>query len=236
MIKEGLARLLWNKEWDRLPALVDQEPATVRKLFSLLFDREPLLAWRAVLGFGVLARHRPDPVRRALSRLAFALNDEATICAWMNAPAVGEMAAARPALTRDVVRIIVHYFEDEETCRGTNRNVRVLCAALWAVGRVGSRDPELVREVWPTLSGFTRDREAEVRAHAWWAVGAIRRGTPDGGWSLPEFEEVETAADPVAVFDPETAEFVTQSVERFARQALEESPRFEERAASDDKG
>lgn len=176
--KADLVRLLLEQAWEKLPEQVEQDGAMLRKLFTLLYDREPLLRWRAVLGFGLLARERPHIVARTLSRLAFALNDEASTCGWMSAPAIGEMSAQNPELTRSVVRIVVHYITDLETCHQENRNVELLCSALWAIGRVASRRPELLHEVQESVRLFMQDPEPQVRGHAYWCAaqgGALCR-------------------------------------------------------------
>lgn len=175
--RERLGRLLADKRLAELPAMLDRGGGGVlRKLYALLFDET--LGWRAVSAFGVLAEARPALVRRTVSRLAWSLNDEASTCGRLNGAALGEMAARNPDLTRQVVRIVVHYCEDYETCHGINRNVEVLCAALWAVGRVGSRQPELAAEVAGTLAGFMADPVAEVRGHALWALAQAGLRTP----------------------------------------------------------
>ncbi|NGZ28559.1 MAG: hypothetical protein G8345_16920 [Magnetococcales bacterium] len=213
-VKDELRTLLEQKQFDALPQLANQDGAVVRKLFSLLYDSEPLLRWRAVMGFGILAAKAPGKVGRTVSRLAYALNDEASICAWSTAPAVAEMAHHNPALTKEVVRIVVHYVEDAEACQSSNRNPVVLCSALWAAGRVGIRQPELIAEIWPTLQNYSRDALADVRGHAYWAMGL--RGErhqdpiPMEGWN---------DENPATVFDPRVGDLITLPVREFARQA-----------------
>lgn len=223
-VKDGVRACLLDQDYPRLIARIQDDPAGVRKLFSLLYDAESLLRWRAVVGFGMLAEQAPQRVERIVSRLAYALNDEASICAWSTAPAVAEMAHRQPALTRNVVRIVVHYFEDVEACQSTNRNPVVLCSALWAVGRIGVGQPQLLEqeEIWPTLAGYTADPLPEVRGHAYWAIGhgrllaqpALQRQA-----ALVSRDGLTDGAT-VAVFDPETGEMPVQAVGELARQAL----------------
>lgn len=218
-VKTILTRLLEEGYWDQLPALAREDGATVRKLFALLYDRDPLLRWRSVLGFGVLAREQPASVERTLSRLAYALNDEASICGWMSAPAIGEMTAQNPALTDRVVRIVVHYITDVETCHGGNRNVEILCSALWAIGRIATRRPELLREVEKTVAGFMTDPVAAVRAHAWWCMGQAGQLHRFEGTALGEGD-----ARLASVFDPVSGTFREEPVAFFARLALSGTP------------
>lgn len=198
-----------EKRFDEAVALAALEPSGIRKVYALLFDRDPALAWSAVLVMGGLAAAHPVKVKRTLSRLAYSLNDEASTCAWMAAPAVAEMTVANPDLTRDVVRIILHYFEDEETSHGPNRNVDVLVSALWAIGRVADVVPALVAEVMPTIRRFCVDLDVVVRAHAFWALARM----------APEVARHEVREDDqamAAVFDPDRADWIRQPVFQFA--------------------
>lgn len=214
--REQVVRLLADKRFADLSDLANARPGVVRGLFSCLYDRDPLLQWRAVLGFGELAAHAPGRVERTLSRLAYALNDEASICAWMSAPAVGEMTARNPDFTRRVVRVIVHYFTDPEACHGVNRNLQVLVSCLWVVGRIGSVHPALFHEVGAVVQGFMSDPVADVRGHALWAV-VQASATRD--WPVPGEMREDTA--PTVVFDPVSAEFQSGSVGSFARRLLD---------------
>lgn len=221
-LKAQLRQCLQERAFDALSALVVGHPAGVRKLYALLYDAEPLVRWRAVLGFGRVAERAPELVRRTVSRLAYALNDEAGVCAWSTAPAVAEIGHRHGDLTKEVVRIVVHYFEDAEACQSVNRNPVVLCSALWAVGRVGVRQPTLLEEVWPTLARYTGDALPEVRGHAYWAMGHSRL------LARPAIRGHEVKADrrgvtdetPVSLFDPDTAEMPWRPVKTFAQQAF----------------
>lgn len=213
--KAHLVALLENREFHEIPVLARRDSATVRKLFALLYDRDPLLRWRSVMGFGWLAEQWPEGVERTLSRLAYALNDEASICGWMSAPAIGEMTGRNPSLTGRVVRIVVHYITDVETCHGGNRNVEILCSALWAIGRIATRHPELLGEVQDTVTRFMADPESMVRAHALWCVGHAGRG---GVFQIPPSALTDDA--PARVFDPASASFQEEPVAFFARMAL----------------
>lgn len=212
--RDLLIQILNQGRLDRLPDLADRHPDLVRKLYALLFNRDELLGWRAVLGLGELAAHRPGKVRRTISRLAWSINDEASTCGRLNPAALGEITARNPELTREVVRIVVHYFEDPETCHGSHRNVEVLCSSLWAIGRIGQPLPHLVEEVLPTLIRFLADPLPQVRACAAWAMGRAgmgRTALPD-----PLVSTLLQDSARVAIFDPDVGDRVSRSVAQWA--------------------
>lgn len=210
--KKALAELLLNKAFVELPAFFDDHPAAVRKLYALTYDRNPLLRWRAVSGFGMLARHRPDKVDRTLSRLAYAFNDEASTFAQMAAAVVGEITAAAPELTDRVVRMGVHYLEDEETCHGPNRSVAITLSSLWGAGRAASKRPEVVAGVIETLVRFCRDPEPDLRGHALWVMA--RAGLPLAGGLL---ETLRADGAGVRFYDPVSTELIASRVGDFAK-------------------
>lgn len=209
--KTLLGKLLLDKAFEELPSFSDRYPSAVRKLFALTYDRTPLLRWRAVIGFGILARSRPEKVDRTLSRLAYALNDEASTYARMVAAVLGEMTAANPSMTDRVVRMGVHYLGDEETCHGPNRNVEILVSVLWGAGRTASVRPDIIAEIVDVLRRLTWDPEPDVRGHALWVLA-------QAGLSLDEDARRRLLEDRamVALFDPESAEFVMKPVAAYA--------------------
>lgn len=211
--KAAAMELLREGRYPELLHRLGERRKTVRVLRSLLYEDEPLVKWRAVTMFGWLAREKPELVIAEVDRLTWSLNDEAGSIGRGAPEALGEIARNNARMAVEGGRVVVHYIEDPETCRPPNRNPEILIGVLWAIGRMGERRPEDVKEVLAVVESFFEDPDPNIRGHAIWALGRIR--TVGCRESLRERLE-----DPGRVSVYEDEEMRSCSVGELARGAL----------------
>ena len=178
-LKKRVRDLLTAYDHDGLLELLSLDRRVVPMLNRLLFDREPLIAWRAVTALGWVAAEDPFVLEKVISRLFYTMNDDSGSIGWMAPPALGEICVGDPDLVEDFFPIIVSAVDNEVFRTG----------ALWAVGRVAPVRPDLVEESGPVLNQRLGDPRAENRGHAAWAAGRVRAAETRAGLQRLTWDE-----------------------------------------------
>ena len=156
-------------DMDGLREMAAVDPNLLSGLVALLNERDDLLRWRAIDALGQLCAERAvdedglatvvDQVRRQL----WAMNDESGNIAWHAAEAIGEILCRVPVLIEEFAIILVQHLNMPIFRAGT----------LWAIGRVASTQPDLLRGSARSVAGCLADPEPLVRAHAAWALARL---------------------------------------------------------------
>jgi len=178
-LREGIAALLRDGDYEAVLDKAREDRRTVRTLMGILYHDDELVRWRAVTMFGHLAAAEPGLVSPFIFRLLWSLNEESSVVGWCSAQALGEIARRNPALTKDSVRVVVHFLDDDEVCRPANRNTPILIGAIWAIGNLALQEPALTTEMGPALVTYLDDPDPDVRAHTAWALGRLAGGPGD---------------------------------------------------------
>ncbi len=169
--KEKIRALLVEEKYSDLLDLAGKEGSKVlQSLMSLLYDSEELVRWRTVSAFGKLALVEPELIQRVVSRLAWTLNDEAGAINWGAPVVICEIGSVNFPIVKEVVNIVLHYLNDTETCRPPNRNLDILTAVLWGVGRLGKEQPQILQNVVYFVISFLDDENIEVKGLALWGL------------------------------------------------------------------
>lgn len=177
-VNEEVQRLLGVRDYAGLAELAVQNRAVIRHLLSLL-SSEGLVRWRAMEGLGricgELGRHEPAAVEEIVEELA-APSEPAS--GGKPAPdAIGEIIKNRPDLYGRFMPRVLSFFEDEDRRRGV----------IWAVARIGKRNPELIQDAIPPLINALEDPDPEIRGMAAWSLGEI--GVQDAALELSRLRE-----------------------------------------------
>jgi len=173
-LRDVVAGHLIGKRYDDVLGLARKDKRTVRTLMGLLYHEEELVRWRAVTMFGQMAVAEPGLVAPFIFRLLWSLNEESSVVGWCSAQALGEIARRNPDLTKDAIRVVLHFLDDEEVSLPANRNTYLLAGSIWAIGNLADAEPALVGEMGPALVGFLDDPEPQIRALSAWALGEMR--------------------------------------------------------------
>jgi HEAT repeat protein len=175
-VKEDVDRLLYTRQYAGLASLAEKDRAAISHLFSLIYNPEGLTRWRAIEGLGYvggeLGRRDPDVGREIIRRLFWSLSDESGDFGWSAPEAIGEVIKNQPDLYGSFTPQVFSFFEDERLRRGV----------IWAMGRIGKRNPELVQDAIPSLIAALSDANPQVRGFAAWSLGEI--GVEDAALEL----------------------------------------------------
>ena len=179
-LKEDFATFLPQDDWrERLePYLGLSLRKILGPLFSLLLAPEPLLRWRAVSGFGVvaarLAEQDLESARVVLRRLMWNLNEESGAIGWGAPESMGESLARSPRLALEFNRILISYAQEPESGDGNFLDHEPLRqGAYWGMARLAEVRPELVAAGLTTFLGLSGGGDTLNRALGVWGLGSV---------------------------------------------------------------
>ena len=154
-------------------------------LFSLLLDRDPLTAWRAVTAFGAamadLAAARLEDAREVWRNLMWRVNEESGNIAWGIPQCMGETLARVPVLAADYHRILISYVQEMDGDCTYIDHAPLRRGSWWAVCRLAEAAPQLAARALPELGAAVADCDGEARGLA---CLALARLNPDPSRSL----------------------------------------------------
>jgi hypothetical protein len=138
-------------------------------LFSLTFETDELVKWRAIEATGIAAAVKADRgleiVRDFIRRCIWLMNDESGGLGWHAPEVIGEVLVNVPELIPEYAELLPHFFHEEPFKRG----------ALFAVYRVGTVSPGLIENNAGKLRELQTDADPEIRLIAQKALGLIGR-------------------------------------------------------------
>lgn len=159
--------MLRAADWEALEAKARSSPRVLNALIWALYRPDESLAWRAVEGFGraaaAVAGVDIELCIDRIGRLGWALSEESEIFARLAAPAIGEAIARAPE----------PFVENAPMILAALRQPRLQAGAAWALGRIGSLWPDMVRPAAPRVMPLLKSQDAEVRGCAAWALGEM---------------------------------------------------------------
>jgi hypothetical protein len=172
-MKKRLHQLLEQRNTAEIVDLATRRRRVLGILISLTFDRDPVIAWRAVEAMGAaterIAREDPDCVRDHLRRLYWLLSEESGGICWRAPEAMAEIVRRSPALFRDYVPIIVSLITemaDEDL-------LHFRPGILWAIGRLGPIAEKELDAVLPTIKACLDHPDPQVRGICVWCLGQV---------------------------------------------------------------
>lgn len=175
-LKKILPALLKHEEFEKSLEDICLIPArrVVNPLFSLLYNRDELVKWRAVTAMGAvverLAHEDLESARVVMRRLMWNLNDESGGIGWGSPEAMGEIMARHSRLAKEYACILVSYINETGNFLEHGALQR---GVLWGLGRLAHTRPDSVRDAAAYLLPFLRSKDAVHRGMAAWVAGAI---------------------------------------------------------------
>lgn len=166
-IKDKVVALLKVADWEGLEAEAWVDTRILNGLIQALYVPDEELAWRAAEGLGRAAAIRAgidiELCRDRIGRLAWALNEKSETSARFAAPAIGEAIARAPKAFVENAPLLLAALEQ--------RYLQV--GAAWALGRIGSTWPDMVRPAAPRILPLLKSQDPAVRGNAAWALGEM---------------------------------------------------------------
>ncbi|MFO0754733.1 MAG: HEAT repeat domain-containing protein, partial [Thermodesulfovibrionales bacterium] len=205
--KERVRELLAMRSLEEITLLALQDRGVIRLLISLSYDREDVLTWRAGEALGSISRafahDRVEVIRDTIRRLLWSMGEESGGIGWSAAEALGEIVAGNPDGLADIVPLIWSFREEEMFRAGI----------LWAMGRIASVRPGLVRFILEELPFFLGDPNPAVRGYAVWVLGILEKEGVRG-------QVGALRDDPALVPFYRDGDLVTRTVGEIAAEAL----------------
>jgi HEAT repeat protein len=165
--KAAVRQFLRNRDLEPVRHWAGTVRSPLRTLFSLTFDHEELLRWRAVEAIGQVAAEqaRPDPerVRDFLRRLLWQMNDESGGLSWLSPEIIGEILVNVPSLAGEYGPLLLSYLHEEPFERGAHQ----------AISRLASKKPDVFSQGTSLLAESLENPDPAIRALAAAALGAI---------------------------------------------------------------
>ncbi len=143
-------------------------PNALSVLWSLTFDADELVRWRAVEAIGVvaawLAESDVEHLRAFIRRLLWSMNDESGGVGWHAPETLGEILVNAPSLVGEYGTLLLRFCRESPFEQG----------AHLAVCRVARVDPTPLLEGVDQLAASLEDTDPTVRGHAALALGVMR--------------------------------------------------------------
>ncbi|OHB67398.1 MAG: hypothetical protein A2V70_01610, partial [Planctomycetes bacterium RBG_13_63_9] len=165
-MRKRIRELLERQAINEIAGLAGHKRRVLGTLVSLTFDRDTLIAWRAVEAMAAaaerIAREHVDYVRDHVRRLHWHLSEESGGVCWRAPEAMAEIVRRVPALASEYAPIVVSLIgamaeEDLDHFRA---------GILWAIGRLGPLAHDQLPAVLPAITSALSDRDPQVRGMA----------------------------------------------------------------------
>ncbi len=212
--KTEVRRQLLGRDLDAVATWSANVRNPLRILFSLTYDRERLVRWRAVEAVGTVARQMAvsdtDKLRDFVRRLLWQMNDESGGLSRLAPELIGEVLVNVPDLLKEFSSLLPAFLVEEPFERGTHL----------AVYRLARIRPELFVDSVEQLLESLDNTDPFVRGLAALAVGTVDRKA-----GTDKLKALKSDAAEIELYNFDNGQFETCSVGRLAKQALgEESP------------
>ncbi len=199
--KQIVRDLLQRRDFEPLKSWVAANRRALATLYSLTFEADALIKWRAIEAVGIAARVKADQdlekVRDFIRRCIWLMNDESGGLGWHSPEVIGEILVNVPELIPEYGGLLPHYFHEEPFEAG----------AVLALSRVGRFAPSLIEENADALLALAGAPKASIRYHAVKALQTIDTVLPE---EVTEQLASDSASAPV--YDFETGELWIVSV------------------------
>jgi hypothetical protein len=175
-LKRKVLALLQSDNLDQSLDELCQLPArqVINPFISFFLSSDEQVKWRAITAMGAVVAHLAEKdlesARVVMRRLMWMLNDESGGIGWGAPEAMAEIIASHEGLAEEYAHVLISYIRQDGNFLEYEPLQR---GAVWGIGRVAQRRPELVQEAAPHLLSYLESDDATVRGLAAWAVGLL---------------------------------------------------------------
>jgi HEAT repeat protein len=172
LMKSQLRDWLADARFQRIIDTASKHRRALSTLITLTYDEDPLIHWRALDAIGRCASQmcstRPEMLKNLLRRLFWQMSDEAGAIAWHAPETIGEIVCADPRAFAGFIPLTVSLLDLEP-----EDLPRFLPGILYALGRIGQKAPDSVKQGLPGILEALKEENAQTRAMAVWCLGRI---------------------------------------------------------------
>ena len=164
-VRSQLRSWLASAEFQKILEAALEQRRMIGALFSMTFDADPLIRWRAIDAIGRcagrLATLRPESMKNFIRRLFWMMNDESGSVAWHAPEAIGEIVRSDPREFGSFIPMTISLLDMEPEDRPS-----FMPGILHALGRIGEVAPHSMDAYLPQIENALTDRDVQTRAMA----------------------------------------------------------------------
>ncbi|MCP4200035.1 MAG: hypothetical protein GY762_23080 [Proteobacteria bacterium] len=158
--KAKVRTLLENRDRQGIEKWTRESKRALSTLFSLTFEKDELLRWRAIeatgLAAAVVAEQNEERVKDFVRRLLWLMNDESGGLGWHAPEAIGEVVFNIPKLAVEYGIILTSFLKEEPFERGSH----------FSLVRIGILQPDAILASAPVLTASLKEKDPAIRAFA----------------------------------------------------------------------
>jgi hypothetical protein len=192
---------------DELLSLAEEDTRVISELGRMLYTPDEHLRWKIIEMLSdvskKIAEIRPDIISKLLNRLLRSAADSAS-SAWGALEATGAIISKNPDLFGEFSQTLLSFLRYKNYWK----------EVTWAVGRIATVKPDLVKYAFRAISSFLSDPDPSLRGHAVWALGKL--GYKD---VIEELKKLQT--DDQKLFIYKEGELKEATVSQLAKEAIE---------------
>jgi len=205
--REKVRKYLSENKFEEIIALAEEDVRVISELHRMLYTPDIKLRWRIIEALSEVSKKigekRPDEISKFLNRLLSSAADSAA-SAWGAIETVGAIISANPDLFGEFSQPLMSFFAYKNYWN----------EVTWAIGRVATTKPDLVKYAFSTLCSFLRESDPSLRGHAAWVLGEL--GIKD---AIDELKKLQT--DEQHLFLYREGELQEVTVAQLAKEAIE---------------
>src|SRR4030043_948615 len=205
--RETVQTYIAENKLEELIALAEEDDRVIPELPRRLYTQDEHLRWKIIEILSdarkKVAETRPDIISKLLNRLLRSAADSAS-SAWGALEATGAIISKNPDLFGEFSQTLLSFLRYKNYWK----------EVTWAIGRIATEKPDLVKYAFRAISSFLSDPDPSLRGHAVWALGKL--GYKD---VIEELKKLTT--DDQKLFIYKEGELKEATVSQLAKEAIE---------------
>jgi len=164
--RETVQTYIAENKLEELIALAEEDDRVISELARMLYTPDEHLRWKIIEMLSdaskKVAETRPDIISKLLNRFLRSAADSAS-SAWGAMEVAGAIISKEPDLFGEFSRALLSFLRFKNYWK----------AVTWAIGKIATTRPELVKHAFQPLCSLLADPDPSVRGHAAWALGNL---------------------------------------------------------------
>ncbi len=160
-LKRIIRAFVEKDDFDSIIEYLKKDGRTISALYSMSYDKESVSSWRCIhfIGkiVGRLADEDYEEARGLTRRFLWDVTEESGTIGWSVPEILGEVIRENPDPFMDIIPLIFSLYDEEMPFRA---------GVLYAIGRIGEKYPQYVREGLHLLKEGLESEDKEVCANA----------------------------------------------------------------------
>ncbi len=177
--REKVRKSLSENKFEEIIALAEEDSRVISELHRMLYTPDIKLRWRIIEilceASKKIGEKRPDEISKFLNRLLNSAADSAS-SAWGALEAAGAIISKNPEFFGEFSQPLLSFLFNKDLWN----------EVTWAIGKVATTKPDLVKKAYPVLCSFLKNPDPTLRGYAAWALGKL--GIPDAKEELKKLE------------------------------------------------